>query len=277
MDGVTRATLLNLVLLGLGSTLACTPGTGGQADDETGKSYDEGEGLGEGECAGACGSPGCGECPAETVLVDGGGFMIDATEVRNGQYAALLEVDFDAAALPPGCEWKSGFEPEGWAEDLDPNLPVVGVDWCDAKVFCAWAGKRLCGAVGGGPGTFDHNDDPEADAWYRACSNAGANLFPYGPDYEPLRCNGNDADLGALTPVASMSDCEGGLPGLFDMSGNVWEWTDACETSGGDASTQCRRRGGSRHSKVDSLRCTAKNGRDRGLRDSAIGFRCCAG
>ena len=31
-------------------------------------------------------------------MVDGGGFMIDATEVGNGQYAELLEVDFNPSA-----------------------------------------------------------------------------------------------------------------------------------------------------------------------------------
>lgn len=209
-------------------------------------------------------------------MVDGGGFQIDATEVDNAQYAMMLEVEFDASVLPPGCDWKSGFQPDEWSDSLDPTLPVVGVDWCDAAVFCTWAGKRLCGAVDGGPADFEVADDPDADAWFRACSNAGTLAYPYGPDYEPTSCNGGDSGLDLLLSVGTLATCEGGVTGLFDMSGSVWEWTDACETASGDASTECRRRGGSRFSDGQQLRCDGNSGRDRGERDNALGFRCCA-
>jgi len=218
MDGISRAALLEIALLGLISlALPACAAEGAEHDASgSGKSYDEGEGLGDGACADICGTPSCGRCPPAT-LVDAGGFSIDATEVRNGQYAALLEVDFDAAVVPAGCEWKSGFEPEDWADDLDPNLPVVNVDWCDASVFCAWTGKRLCGAIGGGPANWKLGDDAETDQWYRACSKAGEDPFPYGTAYSASSCNGREAEVGALAPVASMLGCEGGLPGLFDM------------------------------------------------------------
>jgi formylglycine-generating enzyme len=252
---------------------ACTGGGGGPAsEEETG--YDEGDGLGDGECADVCGTPGCGSCP-QAAMVDGGGFMIDAGEVSNGQYAALLEVDFDATVLPSGCAWKSGFRPMGWSDQLDPTLPVVGVDWCDAAVFCAWAGKRLCGEIGGGPASWSAAEDADGDMWYRACSDAGTKVFPYGSAYEPETCNGSDAGLDGLGPAGSLPGCEGGVAGLFDMSGNVWEWTDACEQPEGDANTQCRRRGGSRYSDADNLRCGVNSRRARGERDNAVGFRCC--
>jgi sulfatase modifying factor 1 len=270
MDGITRAAWLTFTLVGFATTSACN--TGGEIIEA---SYDEGEGLGDGECAGACGTPGCGSCP-QAAMVDAGGFMIDATEVSNDQYAALLEVELDASVLPPGCEWKSDFEPNGWSSELDPQLPVVGVDWCDAAVFCAWAGKQLCGAVGGGPADIEVQEDPEGDAWYRACSNAGASAFPYGTAYAPERCNGEDAGRDALAAVGSLAECEGGVAGLFDMSGNVWEWSDSCEDQAGDGTTLCRRRGGSHYSDPDNLRCGVNSRRPRGERDNGVGFRCCS-
>lgn len=270
MDGITRAVWLSLTMVAFAMLSACN-GDGQIVE----ASYDEGDGLGEGECSGVCGEPGCGSCP-QALMVDGGGFMIDATEVSNGQYAAMLEVEFDAAALPAGCEWKSHFEPNGWSSTLDPQLPVVGIDWCDAAVFCAWSGKQLCGAVDGGPTDIDVMQDAEHDAWYRACSNAGVSAFPYGTAYEPKRCNGTDAGHDALTAVGSMGQCEGGVTGLFDMSGNVWEWSDSCEQQAGDATTLCRRRGGSHYSDADNLRCGVNSRRPRGERNNAVGFRCCS-
>lgn len=263
------------------SCVACwllASGCNDPTGEDTGEDgvYDDGTGLGAGECGDVCGTPGCGTCPQAT-MVDGGGFQIDATEVDNGQYAMLLEVEFDASVLPPGCDWKSGFQPDGWSDTRDPALPVVGVDWCDAAVFCTWAGKRLCGAVGGGPSDFTATDDPEADEWFRACTNAGATAYPYGADYQPTSCNGEESGQEALVSSGSLATCEGGVPGLFDMSGNVWEWSDACESNPGDANTECRRRGGSRYSDGENLRCGVNSGRERGERDNAVGFRCCSG
>ena len=272
-----RSAPLAAIVLSLACTLACGGGSGEeeQAEEEQGN-FDEGTGLGEGECSDICGTPGCGDCPSAD-MVDGGGFQIDALEVTKGDYELMLEVEFDASVLPGGCDWKSGFEPDDWANQTDSALPVVGVDWCDAMVYCTWAGKALCGAVDGGPSDFDIGADPDDDAWYRACSNAGASEFPYGADYDGLACNGEDSGQDALLAGGTLDTCEGGVPGLYDMSGNVWEWSNACESAGGDGSTNCRRRGGSRYSGGDNLRCTVNSSRDRGSRDNAVGFRCCEG
>jgi formylglycine-generating enzyme len=268
LDGFTRSrSWLTFTFLGF---LACNTAP---VDEHV--SYDEGDGLGEGVCADLCGTLECGSCPLAP-MVDGGLFMIDATEVSNGQYASMLAVDFDAAVLPRGCEWKSSFVPDGWTDLLHPDLPVVGVDWCDAAVFCAWSGKRLCGSIDGGPTDLSVAEDPDNDAWYRACSSAGASSFPYGTAYQPGLCNGKDAAHGELSVVGSIATCEGGLAGLFDMSGNVWEWSDSCEELEGDATTRCRRRGGSHYSDADNLRCGVNSKRPRGERDNGVGFRCCS-
>lgn len=267
-----RRSLFLVSLFALGCKGSGTEAADTQDMEDT--AYDEGTGLGEGACAGVCGTEACGTCPTAT-MVDGGGFQIDAKEVDNAQYALMLEIEFDAGVLPSGCDWKSSFEPDEWADDIDPSLSVVGVDWCDAAVFCTWADKQLCGAVAGGPIDFDSGDDPE-NAWYHACSDAGANEYPYGANYDPALCNGEDSGNGGLLPSGSLASCEGSVSGLFDMSGNVWEWTDACEAAGGDATTECRRRGGSRHSDAPNLRCAVNSGRSRGERDNGLGFRCCS-
>jgi formylglycine-generating enzyme required for sulfatase activity len=172
-------------------------------------------------------------CPPAMVQVPapGGGkaFCVDAKEVTNKAYRAFL-----TAAEPPAtgsqiteCAWNSTYTVGTLGAD---DLPVGGLDWCDAYAYCAWAGKHLCGAVAGGPlayGSFPST----ASRWYLACSHGGAQGFPYGATYDPTACNGRPLDAGTPLPVGSLTTCQGGYPGLFDMSGNVSELIDSCDTT----------------------------------------------
>ncbi|NVB36890.1 SUMF1/EgtB/PvdO family nonheme iron enzyme [Pseudenhygromyxa sp. WMMC2535] len=230
-------------------------------------------------CSGSCGSPGCLPCPGDP-MVDGGGFQIMATEVSNASYAQFLAENFDpdflAGWIPEVCAWKEGdFVPNPW-DDEPEMLPVVGVDWCDAWAYCSWAGMRLCGDVDGSAASPDSVDDPINNQWFRACSQLGAKIYPYGVLYDETACNGADAGFGQLTLVGSLADCEGGVDGLFDMSGNVWEWTSSCaEEDVPDEEQECRRRGGSYFSDGPTVRCAIDSLRPRNLRASSLGMRCC--
>jgi formylglycine-generating enzyme required for sulfatase activity len=73
--------------------------------------------------------------------------------------------------------------------------------------------------------------------------------------------------------------CEGGVPGLFHMSGHVWEWTDACDTTAADpAQAHCRLRGGSFWDYDNRLFCAAPDFSNfvRDYANKNHGFRCCA-
>jgi hypothetical protein len=261
------------------------PGDGdgdGDGDDDPGDG-DLGDGDGDSNrCADACGTPNCGQCPSVS-MVDAQWFLIDATEVSVGEYLQFAIVDFDASVLSSTCAWKpqvGWFEPNEWNAQLagDWNKPVFGVDWCDAETYCRWAGKRLCGSVGGGSMLLDQINQP-VDEWYRACSAGGLLLYPYGNNYKKFACNGVEQGKAAVTAVGSLAGCEGGLAGLFDMSGNVWEWTNSCGEEPGlqPWEQDCRRRGGSFYSSTDILRCSIDSRRHRGYRADNTGIRCCAG
>src|SRR5262249_5442930 len=132
-------------------------------------------------------------------------FCIDATEVSNAQYAQFLAGGSPTTAL---CS-QSNHTPTTWpAAD---NLPVVGVDWCDAYDYCAWADKHLCGAVDGGHGRAGDYTNADVSLWYRACTkdNDGLHVWPFGDTYDGQYCNGLELDAGKMLPVGSLPRCVG--------------------------------------------------------------------
>lgn len=225
-----------------------------------------------------CGDPGCGECPDTPKVGFDGKFEIDAYEVTNKDYAAFLAAPVAKEILGPECVQDTGFLPGGpWPPAPEKaEFPVVYVDWCDAYAYCKWAGKRLCGAIGGGPGGFGLLEikDKNSDQWFRACSGTNGNVYPYGAAFKEAQCNDDWAMKNGPVQVGSMPGCKGSLTQLLDMSGNVWEMTDACDGDGPQAN--CLRRGGSYMSDdpVD-LRCDLQSFRKRNLKYDHVGFRCC--
>ncbi len=190
---------------------------------------------------------------------------VDRTEVTAAHYQLFL----DDTAGDPGavshfrselCDWNATLEPSTdlgtcTAETFDPaghpDKPVVCVDWCDAVTFCAWAGKNLCGEVGGGPLDEEERSDERLDAWFLACSAGGANAYVYGDTYEPGRCNDAGSSDDSVVAVGSYPDCRSPDPDwseLEDLNGNAAEWSDSCETDtdtgGPSADDWCLHRGG---------------------------------
>ena len=237
--------------------------------------------------SGACSTGTC-ACPPGMVTAGkvggAGSYCIDQTEVTRGEYVEFV------SANPPQkdafCAWNKVYIPSAtWPPDKTQyQLPVVFVDWCDASAYCLWKGKHLCGQIGGGMVDFADKSDETKDQWYNACTAQGANPFPYGINYDPMKCYGKDAsnfDGGATDPIAGKLDdgtivtkCQGGQVGLYDMSGNVKEWENSCDGQTGDTDT-CLVRGGSFLSDESALRCDAPDPQQRSTQAPDIGFRCC--
>jgi formylglycine-generating enzyme required for sulfatase activity len=188
---------------------------------------------------------------------------MDATEVNNAQYAAFL-----AAGYPTGlnnwCSWNTTQVPtNAWPATGRNSYPVVFVDWCDAFDYCAWAGKRLC----------------ELPELQNACTKMGSQAYPYGNTYDGAKCVGYDFNgtpgsdgQDAARPVGTPT-CEGGFSGVFDLTGNVYEWANTCFTYSGYPYANCNVSGGSFKTAAS---CATATGDNIDIPANDLGFRCCA-
>ena len=249
-----------------GTTSTSDPGDPGSTGDAS---------TGDALCNDLCGTPNCGDCPSDDAMIAFDQFSIHAHEVSNASYQQFLDAHVDPMSQGLACKWNDTFEPTTWPV-ADGQLPVVNVDWCDAKAYCHWSGHRLCGAILGDATPLDLAFKPELDQWHHACTKAGTRSFPYGTQYDPSACNVHDFDPNkdALVPVGTLTSCEAPVPGLFDLSGNVWELTDTCTGDGPDDT--CLRRGGSLYSMEADLGCYIKSLKPRKDVYHYVGFRCCS-
>lgn len=118
-----------------------------------------------------------------------------------------------------GADWQHPHGPGSNIEGKD-NHPVVHIAYEDALAYAEWAGKRLPTevewevAARGGEDlkVFEWTDLIATDGTYKA--NFFQGTFP----------DGNQAKDGFMTTAPVMTFQPNGY-GLFDMVGNVWEWT----------------------------------------------------
>ena len=224
-------------------------------------------------------------CPAGRgpTMAQIGAFCIDTTEVTTAQYTPFLDTVTanPALAVQPAdvCSWNTDFHPDSSYANGDPNNPIRGVDWCDAYAFCHWANKRLCGAVGGGPSPYSGFTQP-TDQWYFACSSNGQNAYTYGDTFDSKICNGDGtANTSAnVSHVAQFTRCHppaSPFSPIYDMTGNVLEWEDACESSA--VNSKCLTRGGwFRSPEPAALACNKNGVRERNDASQGVGIRCCS-
>jgi formylglycine-generating enzyme required for sulfatase activity len=202
-----------------------------------------------------------------------GFFCMDSTEVTNEQYSAFLAASPDTASQPTECAWNTDFEPaSGWPAASATN-PVVYVDWCDARAYCEWTGKRLCGGADGQPIT-DAQATFTNSQWYMACSAEDTRTHPYDATPGGSVCPYVYESSITAEGVHDNACCGGPVRGLQGLLTNVMEWVDACDDSTGATDT-CVAMGS--NDSFSGIQCNdATVTRQRQSVSETIGFRCCA-
>ena len=144
------------------------------------------------------------EGPQQTVNLDT--YWIDVYEVTNAQYKKFIA----ATERRSPAHFTNRIFPAGKG-----NHPVTEVTWVDAQDYCTWAGKRL----------------PTDQEWEKAARGTDGRMYPWGNELDINKANtpmrwASLKQAGATLPVGSFP---GGVSpyGLYDMSGNVWEWTSS--------------------------------------------------
>lgn len=196
--------------------------------------------------------------PIHRVKVDA--FLIDEHEVTNAQFAAFIEAtgyitlaekvptieefpDAKPEMLKAGSvvfvapastvsldnfyQWWSYVDeacwlrPEGKGSSIKgrENHPVVHIAWEDASAYARWAGKRL---------------PTEAEWEFAARGGLSGNLYTWGNVFQPEgeymantfqgRFPDNNSAEDGFAGTAPVKKFKPNGYGLYDMSGNVWEW-----------------------------------------------------
>ena len=199
-------------------------------------------------------------------------------------------------------------QPEYWS---DPRFgkdrrgyPVVGVSWYEAAAYAAWLTERLKGegsklqvwwhgqlsTLNLQPGTFNPRLPADAE-WLRLAGGekeGGRERYPWDAlgsgrvtEYSRekskeailARANTNESGIGGTSPVAMYTLGESKPHGLWDMAGNVWEWTGSWYDT---EQTDRVLRGGSWTFSVQDYACPAfryEGNPDDSYDYSGLGFR----
>lgn len=189
-----------------------------------------------------------------------------------------------------------GVDTNWWDWD---DLPVVNVNWNDAHAFCKWLTSKERGE--GSLGEDQKYRLPTDEEWSwaigigdregsgtpKAKNSKLAGVYPWGTQWPPKQPVGNFADQSARQISKGWSVIKGYTDGymstspvgqfvsnngLFDLSGNVWEW---CEDKyDGTAGGPVLRGGSWKDGSPEMLLSSARISFTPDRRDAECGFRC---
>jgi len=152
-------------------------------------------------------------------------FQLARYPVTYSQFNSFLTApDFDDQ------RWWGGMRPEGENYDRPNHLrelrglseqtfpyanhPFEQVSWYQAVAFCRWLSDKLGYTL----------ELPHEYEWEIAARYPDGRFYPWGNDFDPARANTFEGGIGTTSAVGIFPLGANPALGLYDLSGNVWEW-----------------------------------------------------
>ncbi|MGA8574295.1 MAG: formylglycine-generating enzyme family protein [Candidatus Cybelea sp.] len=222
------------------------------------------------------------EAPQHTVVIHS--FALGAYDVTRDEYSAFIRSSRYQEAN--GC----GRDSFKWSEQVDlswqhPGFsqsgsdPAVCVSWQDAQAYIAWLNKKIAGTSGGGKYRL-----PTEAEWEYAARAGSTTLFWWGDDGGVASDHAwYKENSGGRTQPVGMKGAN--AFGLYDIVGNVWQWTQDCygasyanapaDGRAVETTANCLRvdRGGSWLYPAWLLRSSTRERNPAQFRDRIMGFR----
>lgn len=157
--------------------------------------------------------------PVHDVFLDA--FQIDITEVSNKDFGKFIVAKgYETTSLwieehgtnSAGSEFLAGMgarQPQHWNNKKynQDKHPVVGVSWFEARAYCRWIGKEL----------------PTETQWEKAARGPEGYEWSFGNVWDGTKAN-SDSKKDGYEETAPVKHYQPNSYGLYNMSGNVWEW-----------------------------------------------------
>ncbi len=219
------------------------------------------------------------EIPADALEY---GFKIGKYPVANAQYQRFVVAGgydreqgwFSEEAQTEILDWEKRFGQDDWPAgpryEKNPRfnratLPVTGVSWYEVAAYATWLTDDLRQA--GDIGEDEVVRLATVAEFQRAAGGTEGRKYSWDGDFEPRWANTKEGGLNGPTPVHMYA--AGATPeGIFDLTGNVWEWTADKEGSGLDVLA-----GGAYWNDAEGVGAAARSRLVGYFRNDDIGFR----
>ena len=169
-------------------------------------------------------------------------FALGKYDVTRGEYAAFVR----ETRYPPGDGCGRGRAIFKWEKDAKLNWenpgqtqtdrdPVVCVSWQDARAYIAWLNRKTDRGAASANGPYRLPSEAE---WEYAARAGTTTKFYWGDDdsaapvHAWFNANSGCQNISGLFCQHGWTHSVGSKPpnafGLYDMTGNVWQWTEDC-------------------------------------------------